>query len=113
MHYRIADADMQIFFNGRHILPPWKYSAKAPRPLSYLIRRSTLERICQHLLLQYSPNVRIVDGIIRQVAMSQTGSKNVESLQIRGNNGQNSVIQNPALVVGQKLCLCTIQLTTV
>lgn len=98
---RVSDADMQMFFEGAHVLPPW-LKLSSWRPISYMVRRSTLERICQKLLLASSPNVRILDGTIRQVEMSKGQSKHVESVQIRHNGGQSSTIQQPALLIGQR-----------
>lgn len=93
---------MQMFFNGAHVLPPWT-KLSTERPLSYLIRRSTLERICQKLLLESSSNVRIVDGIVRQAQISKDTVKNVESVQVRQSDSRTITIQDPALVIGTLL----------
>jgi hypothetical protein len=69
--------------------------------MTIMMRRATLERVLGQLLLESSPNVRVVDGLARQISLRDDGSKIVDTVQIRGNDGQSTIISDPSLVIGK------------
>jgi hypothetical protein len=97
--FRVVEANYHIAFGGAEVIAPKHNTDDYDQ---FMIRRSTLELLLQKLLLRSCPNIRIIDGTVRQVSIrKESGDNAIQSLQVRHTSQSIMNVDNPALVIGK------------
>jgi hypothetical protein len=56
--------------------------------------------VLEQLLVETCPNLRVLDGTVRQISLGKSTMKRVESIMIRHKDGTTEELDNPSLVIG-------------
>ncbi|KAI0698024.1 hypothetical protein BC835DRAFT_1413354 [Cytidiella melzeri] len=97
----VASGDVKPFFGGTLLPAPFEeYEAKAQKlPETMFVRRPKLENLLRKLLLGTPSNVRTLVGSVRGVHVQENFGARVDTVILRGHNGEELTINDPTLVV--------------